>query len=155
MDSFRGDPASEGSKETPVESPPVPSPRAKILKYYAILPSASYSLRNAASLLGLPEEELRRAILLDGVEAEETSDDRQYLLEGRALLSYVRRLRPHEEIRAATNGESVLWGVAILVVIPLLAAVLFLLLGAGSSSSSERPPHPAPKFGLEANGWDW
>jgi len=122
--------------------------KAKVPKYYPIRSGASYSLRDAAVLLGVPEGTLRRAILMDSIQAQELSDDRQYLIEGKSLLAYVRKLRPEEEIEEE-RGEGVWWSLAFLALVPLLAAICFLAAGGVRSRSSERPPLPSPGSGIE------
>lgn len=65
---------------------------------YALSLDLMYSLPDAANRMAVAESQLRRAILLDHLPATEVADDRQYLLMGRDLGTYLERIRPSEEI---------------------------------------------------------
>jgi hypothetical protein len=133
--------------EGPPEASPKSSPshaRNNVPRHYPIRADTSYSLRDAAELLGLPEGTLRRAILLESLQAEELGDDRQYLLDGKSLLAFVRKLRPEEEIHEERD-EGGWWGLVILLLLPLVGAILILVAGSTRSPSSEGPPVPSPR----------
>lgn len=106
---------------------------------------ATYSLREAAGLLDIPEGTLRRAILLDDLPAEGVCDDRHYLIEGHDLLAHFRLLRPDEESNGVSS-PSIVGGAAFLALFPILAAILLLLAGMRSPKGDNRPqvdPIPA------------
>lgn len=83
--------------------------RARPKKYYRIRRLAIYSLRQAEVALNLSEGQLRRAIVLDYLPAIDAADDRQYLIEGSTLQTYVRRIRPAEDCVFPTNNGLYWW----------------------------------------------
>jgi hypothetical protein len=85
---------------------------------------------------------------MEHLPAVETDDDRQYVFSGRALLSYVRGIRPEEEA-LEQESDPVFWGVAFLILFPLLALIFFLIVGAGAPSPHQSPPLPSPGPGIE------
>jgi len=93
---------------------------------HAIRQDGLYPLRDAAVLLGIPEGQLRRAVLLENLPAQEVCDDRHYLFSGTTLLAYARRPRPFEEV-LERDRETAAWGLAILLLFPILAAVLLII----------------------------
>jgi hypothetical protein len=124
-----------------------PAPGRPAPRHYSIRSDAVYSLREAAVLVGIAEGLLRRAVLLDHLPALEPDDDRQYLFTGKTLLSYVRRLRPDEEV-LEEKGDPDLGAWALLVLVPILAAIVSLM-AAGASSPRQSPPLPSPGAGID------
>ena len=121
------------------------------VRRYAIQPDIRYSLRDAASLSDLSKDELRRAVVLDGIEAEPVADDREYLIPGRALQEHVRMLRPQE--RPVFEGPAdAIEIVGVFLAIPMMAVLL--LAGLRSVQEPEAPPSDRtlisqPREGIE------
>jgi hypothetical protein len=124
-----------------------PGRRSRVRRY-PLRSDAVYSLRDAANRLGISEGQLRRAVLMDHLPVVETDDDRQYVFSGRTLLSYIREMRP-DEGALEQESDPVFWGVAFLVLFPLLALIFFLIVGAGAPSPHQSPPLPSPGPGIE------
>ena len=90
-----------------------------------------YPLHWAAQAIDVEEGRLRRAILLEDLDAIPVPDDRQYLIHGMALRAYLRTLRPSEECEFFQDQELVckpglvmlLWALGV-----LFASVLLLMM---------------------------
>ena len=134
------------SGDSPVSPGPRRAPRNPA--WAAIRISETYSLRDAALILKIPEGQLRRSVLFGELPADEVDDDRQYVFSGKTLLAYARGRWPDETIEAAENSDT-FWGLVLLLLFPLLAAVLLVIAGASASGSCQQPPLPSPGSGVE------
>lgn len=90
-------------------------------RHYAIHCDGVYSLRDAARVLNVPEEQLRRLVLMGDLPAIDCADDRQYLLRGSVLQEHVRKLRPREEAVFEID-TSAFWALGIFLLLPILAS---------------------------------
>jgi hypothetical protein len=127
--------------------PPSSSFRRKT-GFYVIERRSSYSLRDASRVTRLPESQIRRAILLNELSGIEVSDDRQYLISGEDLRSYLLSIAPKAVIRSPQDESDPgsIAALVILILIPLLA-LASVVIGALSTSDrqeSEFRPTPPP-----------
>jgi hypothetical protein len=134
--------------DVPLSFTPIERTRARLRRSYALRSDAVYSLHEAARLADIPKGELRRAILLEEIPAHEVSDDRHYVLDGSALLDYLRRLRPHEEVEEEAN-DGVIWGLVLLALFPIVVVIVLLLAGATTTSKPVGRPIPSPGPAIE------
>ena len=125
------------------------SPRPK--RYYAIQSGMTYALRDAARLAHLPEGQLRRAILLDRLPAQEVTDDRQYLLTGAILKRYLQSIRPKEEAIYDSDEESVFWNLGVFFLISSIALSFILCFPERMTQVVERlrPPSSPPSIKVQ------
>jgi hypothetical protein len=108
---------------------------------YSIQRNQTYSLRDAARAIQVPEGALRRAILLDQVRAQEIDDDRQYLLEGGDLREYVRSLHPSDHC-VFPEEDSLLPDLLTFLIIPVLIVLVLLFVKNPEAPRPDRPAKP-------------
>ena len=103
---------------------------------YCVRCDEFYSLHWAAKAIDVEEGRLRRAILLEDLDAIPVPDDRQYLIHGMALRAYLRTLRPSEECEFFQDQELVCKpGLAMLLCLGVLLASVLVLLASRCLSS--------------------
>lgn len=136
QDPTSGAPEPSGRPDSP--SAPRPAP-GRSGHFYLIHRHQTYSLREAARALDLPEGALRRAILLDQIKAHEVDDDRQYLLQGSDLREYLRDHRPSEPC-VFPEEDSLLPDLLTFLIIPVLIVLVLLFV---KNPEAPRPDRPA------------
>lgn len=127
-----------GFRDSPPAGTPAPESESLPVRtrhYYPVDRGTLYSLRDASLALEIPEGQLRRAILLDEVPAADVDDERQYLLDGAALQTYIRSIRPAENCVFPDNGNLFL-ELAYCLVIPLLILLVLIF------ARTPEPSHP-------------
>lgn len=147
--------------QQPLPSRDHPAPPGIRYRYYAIRSSGFYSLREAAQLLGVPEDRIRRAILLEDLPSIDVADERHYLLAGETLQKWVRSERPEEKCRFTSDGSGWHWaaGLCGLVIVSLgffrlvpdsQWADLSRAPTAQHILTAPAPPHPPSREGVPA-----
>ena len=115
-------------------TPTAPRP----VRRYVVHRHAVYTLRDAARAADVPLGRLRRDVVLGDVPSEPVDDDREYLVTGQALQSFILRIRPGEQADFR-DAEDVDWGIGVFLAFPLIA---FLVCAAGLASAP--PPEMVP-----------
>jgi hypothetical protein len=144
-----GHPLQEAQDRTNVV-PGGEDPRTPIDPLAGLRAGVPYSLRNAARLLNLPEGRLRRAILLEGLAAEEVADGREYVIDGGVLRSFIQGIRPNEK---SDQGDAWLyfWTLALLIFLPLILGFIIMFTSSAHNPPAEHEGLPAPGLGIESH----